>query len=309
MDPKVSVVISTYNHASFIAESIDSVLAQTYRDFEVIVIDDGSTDNTEEVLKPYLDRIRLIKQENSGLPVARNAGIKEAKGEYIAFQDSDDIWLPDKLEKQMKYLEKNPHFDLVCGNGISFGNEGNTERLLVRNKRLRAIEKEGVTLKNTYRKSRLFPSTWVIKKKVLEELGGFDTIFRTGQDVEFTYRFLLKHKAAFINEVLFKRRTHSTNISRVNSEPKILLAIRITEKLMSQYPDARMIIGNKLINRKMSSLHYKLGRVYYKNNRKNQACDSFKKALSYSALHSSSVFYYFLCKWCRLYDQSQLRKP
>jgi len=105
--PKVSVIIPTHNRAHLIGRAIQSVLDQTYQDFELIVVDDGSTDNTEKVVNSYDDRrIRYIKHdENEGGAAARNTGIKAARGEYIAFQDSDDEWLPEKLEKQMKVFE------------------------------------------------------------------------------------------------------------------------------------------------------------------------------------------------------------
>ncbi len=108
--PTVSVVIPTYNRAHLLGRAIQSVLDQTYRDFELIVVDDGSTDNTEEVVEGLSDeRVKYIRHEkNKGGAAARNTGIKAAKGQYIAFQDSDDEWLPEKLEKQMKVFETAP---------------------------------------------------------------------------------------------------------------------------------------------------------------------------------------------------------
>ena len=104
---KVSIIIPTYNRAHLLGRAIQSVLTQTYQDFELIIVDDGSTDNTEKVVESFKDeRIRYIRhKENKGGAAARNTGIKAAKGEYIAFQDSDDVWLPEKLEKQMKLFE------------------------------------------------------------------------------------------------------------------------------------------------------------------------------------------------------------
>jgi glycosyltransferase involved in cell wall biosynthesis len=106
-NPSVSVIIPTYNRARFVTAAIDSVLAQTYKDYEITVVDDGSTDNTREVLKPYMDRIRYIYQENSGVSHARNVGIRDSTGQLIAFLDSDDRWLPDKLQVQMEFMQKN----------------------------------------------------------------------------------------------------------------------------------------------------------------------------------------------------------
>ena len=111
--PKVSVIIPTYNSANYLPAAIESVLSQSFQDFEVIVIDDGSTDNTAMVVRDYEPRIRYFCQTNSGVSKARNRGIEESKGEYVAFLDSDDTWLTDKLEHQIRALNQNPDYR-VC---------------------------------------------------------------------------------------------------------------------------------------------------------------------------------------------------
>jgi len=140
-DPIVSVIIPTYNRAHVLARAIQSVLNQTYQDFEIIVVDDGSTDNTEEVIKSFNDpRIRYIRhEENKGAAAARNTGIKAAKGEFIAFQDSDDEWLPKKLEKQMEAFDNaSPKVGVVYTGFWSI--EGNVKRYSL-NKEI--VHKEG----------------------------------------------------------------------------------------------------------------------------------------------------------------------
>jgi cellulose synthase/poly-beta-1,6-N-acetylglucosamine synthase-like glycosyltransferase len=111
--PRVSVIIPTYNNAHFIAATLESVFAQQYHDFEVIVVDDGSTDDTRQVLSPFLDRITYLHQPNSERSAARNNGLSHAGGEYIAFLDSDDLWAPEKLAKQVTVLDANPQISLV----------------------------------------------------------------------------------------------------------------------------------------------------------------------------------------------------
>ena len=110
MSGLVSIIMPSYNTATFIAESIESVLAQSYTDWELVIVDDCSPDNTDEVVKPYLsdERIKYLKNEkNSGAAVSRNRALREAKGKWIAFLDSDDLWMPEKLEKQISFMEKN----------------------------------------------------------------------------------------------------------------------------------------------------------------------------------------------------------
>ena len=111
--PKVSVIIPAYNCAHYICHAVDSVLAQTFPDFELVVVDDGSTDNTRELLKQYGSQIKYIYQQNKDMTAARNTGINHSSGEYIAFLDSDDIWLANKLERQIVLLDQAPEVGLV----------------------------------------------------------------------------------------------------------------------------------------------------------------------------------------------------
>src|SRR3989304_595361 len=113
--PRVSVIIPTYNTAHYIAPAVESVLGQTYQDTEIIVVDDGSTDNTRTVLTPYMDRIQYIVQDNKGRSEARNRGIHQSQGEFIAFLDADDLWLPDKLSQQVAALDEHEQAVLAYG--------------------------------------------------------------------------------------------------------------------------------------------------------------------------------------------------
>jgi len=112
--PLISVIIPTFNSASFVADAVASALEQTYPPLEVIVIDDGSTDNTQEILAPHWNVIRYVKQPNAGAAAARNRGLDIAKGDWVAFLDSDDVWLPEKLEKQAACIQAHCDSALVC---------------------------------------------------------------------------------------------------------------------------------------------------------------------------------------------------
>lgn len=113
----VSVIIPTYNSAPYIVDAIGSVLAQTYQNLEIIVVDDGSNDNTREVLVRYRDKITCLYQENRGVSAARNRGMQHAQGEFIALLDADDIWLPTKLERQLRFMFEHMDVELVSRTG------------------------------------------------------------------------------------------------------------------------------------------------------------------------------------------------
>src|SRR4030067_1245470 len=121
--PQISVIIPCFNSGKYLRECLDSVLSQTSQDFEVIVVDDGSTDDTPSIIKSYGSRVRLIRQDNKGPSSARNAGIKIAQGNYIAFQDADDVWLPRKLELQYRFLQENPPYLWVYSDMSTFNDK------------------------------------------------------------------------------------------------------------------------------------------------------------------------------------------
>ena len=201
--PKVSVIIPTYNRAHILGRAIKSVINQTYQDFEIIVIDDGSTDNTEEVIKSFDDEriISHLCEKNRGVAAARNIGIKLSKAKYIAFQDSDDVWHPNKLKKIMKVLNDFGNIDFIfsCGRIIRdreiVGYTGNNSWI---NK---SSKKELI--------SKLFMADFiptqgsVVKKDKIIKVGGFDESFPSASDYELWLRLTPICNFHFIGEPLF----------------------------------------------------------------------------------------------------------
>jgi len=200
-NPKISVIIPTYNRAHLLPRAIQSVLSQTYQDFELIVVDDGSTDNTEEVVKNFKDkRIRYIQHGKSkGAPAARNTGIKTAKGEYIAFQDSDDEWFPEKLEKQMKAFDNASSEVGVVYTGFW--------RITKNNKKIYKpfswiSQKEGDIHKGLLKRNFIATPSIVVAQECFKKAGMFDENLLRLQDWELVLRLSKYYDFKYINEPL-----------------------------------------------------------------------------------------------------------
>ncbi len=178
--PTVSVIIPTYQRAGFVGQAIDSVLAQTYTDYEIIVVDDGSTDNTRDVLTGYGDRLRVIYQENRGAGAARNTGIRAAQGRYIAFLDDDDLWFPHKLERQIPILDANPEAALGFTDLVGFDVNGIRETRY--SEHYPPLIDGGATA--LFRYNFIGGATVCARRRCLEEIGLFDeTLLATDYDL------------------------------------------------------------------------------------------------------------------------------
>lgn len=218
-NPLVSAIIPTYNRAHIICEAVESALQQTYSNIEVIVVDDGSEDDTLSLLKQYGDRIRVVAQANAGPAAARNRGIAVSRGELIAFLDSDDIWLPDKMERQVALLQRAGSSVPCClCNILMKWNSGDRASFDIA--WLKPSAEEGVWLnvdEVLATRSVLFNQGIVIRREVLEKIGGFDESIRYLEDVEFPLRLSLEGPWAFIKTPLVVWRESMTNSVYKNS--------------------------------------------------------------------------------------------
>jgi glycosyltransferase involved in cell wall biosynthesis len=208
---KVSVIIPAFNHAEFIASAVESCLAQTLSPWEVIVIDDGSEDGTRDVLNQFGSRIRYIRQERAGVSAARNRGIEESTGEFIAFLDADDIWVPERLERQVEEFKKDGLIGLVHS-GLSSFNSETSEQLSEITEGLSGwIADELLLWKDP---SIAAPGSIMTKRSVIMETGGFDPEIKVGEDWDFCYRIARKYKVAFVPLPLLKYRIHNSSAHR-----------------------------------------------------------------------------------------------
>lgn len=202
--PRVSVIIPTYNRAGLIGRTIENIFEQTYKNIELIIVDDGSTDDTPSVLKRYSDRIRIVSQRNAGPAVARNRGAQMARGELIAFQDSDDLWKPEKLARQVQMLQAEPSVPCCLCNVLIRVSDG---------KPLTAFDyswihpdrPEGIWL-NVFEvlstRFVLFNQAAMIRRDAFERLGGFNQDLRYLEDYDLPLRLALEGPWAMINDAL-----------------------------------------------------------------------------------------------------------
>ncbi len=182
----VSVVIPTYNRAALCARAVRSALAQTLPPCQIIVVDDGSTDDTRERLQQeFGEHVQLIAQANQGVSAARNAGAAAARGKYIAFLDSDDLWSPEKLARQVAWLEARPDYAMVLCDLAVVRPDGSAAPPISRRGRLPS---DGRILKDVLKAPALIPSSMLILRETFEALQGFDTSLRTAEDLDFHMR-------------------------------------------------------------------------------------------------------------------------
>ena len=241
MCPRVSVIIPTYNCKEYICEAVDSLLNQSFKDFELIIVNDGSTDGTEEVIEYYINRfpekIEYIKQKNKGAAAARNAGIRASSGEFIAFLDADDLWLPNKLTAQISVFDTHPSIGLVHTNVYGFGGPSGTYlgRYWMTSEQ---IERHSghIFLDFFFRNIRITFSTVMIRRTCLTNVGLLDEYLNKfgGEDRDLLLRVLWEYKAYFINHPLAKYRDRTDSRGQ-KYEKKIIGQTYIYDKITQHY--------------------------------------------------------------------------
>jgi glycosyltransferase involved in cell wall biosynthesis len=265
--PGVSVIIPTFNRANVISETIDSVLAQTYRDTEIIIVDDGSTDDTSKKLSVYGNRIRVVHQENAGTSAARNRGIEVSTAKIIAFQDSDDLWRPSKLERQMSLLTRLDSSVPCClCNALMQNLYGDGRELLSFDiAGISSPYSEGLWLNVTEvlaSRSVLFNQTVAVRRQALEKVGGFDAELRNAEDYDLSLRLSLEGPWAFITEPLTIWRAGASNsLSKMAVQDQITLKqneIKIFERMLARVKDSGQERIESLLNKRLSGFRRRL---------------------------------------------------
>lgn len=269
--PKVSVIIPTYNREEYISDTIQSVLDQTYKDFEIIVVDDGSTDKTKEKLEPFKSKIKLIEQKNSERAVSRNNGVKNSNGKYLAFLDSDDLWIKDKLEKQVEILENSNDVILVYGQSFRI----NDQSKKIKTAKRQMLGYSGDVFEELLFRNFIVSATPMIKREFFEKTSGFETKYIPYEDWELWLRLSLKGKFHFLNKPLSYYRIHP------QQSVKLTTAEKIEEVTTSLLNDSFKLkeIKNQVKNKSLGLANLRFSYWYILANQVDKAKEKIKKAV------------------------------
>ncbi len=227
--PKVSVIIPTYNRLPMLKEAVDSVLSQDFEDFELIVVDDGSADGTAEEIKKYGGRVRFLQvSENRGVSAARNRGLLHARGKYVAFLDSDDLWVKGKLKIQVAFLDDNPQYPLCY-----------TDEIWIRkgkrvNPKVRHAKYSGWIFEKCLPLCIISPSSAMMRRALFSRVGLFDEALPVCEDYDFWLRVSARFPVFFINrKLIIKRGGHPDQLSQ-RSWGNDRYRVMALEKLLSE---------------------------------------------------------------------------
>jgi glycosyltransferase involved in cell wall biosynthesis len=253
--PVFSVIIPTFNRAGLVREAVLSVLEQKFGDYEIVVVDDGSTDGTREALRPYTGRIRYFHQENAGVAAARNRGIAESRGEYLAFLDSDDLFAPRMLEQAHRTFERYPEAGAVLTAEIELDSHGRTRRVITKNTRGKFFTPAGMIGRDTNVGSG---RPGIVRRRWVEKLGGYDESLRCAVDCDLWIRYSFHMSMVLQPEPLVLRRWHPDSLVS-NRLQDASDWIRILEKVARDHPE--FVRGHpRVYRRALAKNHLRYGR-------------------------------------------------
>lgn len=250
MAPKVSICVPTYNRKDYLRETIDSIFIQTYKDYEVIIVDDGSTDGTDDMLKNFGLPIRYYRQENQGDAAARNKLIELAQSKYITFIDSDDLLIYDAIEKMMNVMEAEGGEVIIYGPYQRIDQDGNIYG------RFKRKQYSGYITKYLFQNIFVYSCGSMFPKKVLETAGGFDSSLPVCSDYDLWLRLSLKYSFVALEEPTFKRRRHTGNISALSTENRIL-ELKVLERFYYE-KGGKKVVPKRIARRRFSREEYRV---------------------------------------------------
>jgi len=280
--PTVSVIIPAYNSERYVADAIKSVLAQSYRPTEVIVVDDGSSDGTARVVQGFGNSVRYLHQDNRGEPAARNLGLRHAHGEYVAFLDADDLWLPDKLELQMEYFASHPNCAVIYTDMGTFDDTGVVDPSV--KVRFNITFPSGMIFAPLFRETLFGSGSVVFRKICLDQVGYFDEEFLIGCDYEMWLRMSRQFEFGVVDRPLLMYRQHPNMSTRGlgralwNGVPWEVAALT---KTLRNHPEAVQELGQSTVNRRIAKVYADLAHTQFQLQDYANARKLFSGALHY----------------------------
>jgi glycosyltransferase involved in cell wall biosynthesis len=284
--PKVSVVIPTYNCAHYLEQAIESVMNQTYHDLEIIVLDDGSTDDTAQAVQKYGANINYIRQENRGLPSARNSAIKASSGEFIALLDADDWWEPAKLSEQVPILDEDPELCLVYSDLEVVYDDGSVIPSFLSS---RPIATSGYVFDQLLQSSFILPSTVILRRSCLDKVGMFDESMRSHEDIDLWLRLCQRWNVALVRKPLTHRRQGTANMSS-NEGLRTEYGIKLLVKALS-LPNISKSQQATLIQQ-LGKAYFSRGYFYFTKNQMEECRNCLRQSLSCQRWNRSAWIYY-----------------
>ena len=281
---KVSIIIPAYNYARYIGEAVNSALAQSYPDCEVIVVNDGSTDDTKKILELYYDGITVVEQENKGLPAARNAGVRASNGDYICFLDADDMLLPEKIKEEVYWLERDEDLEWVYCDAFLTDEKG------VKLKKYSEMftsqyweAKRGIVFK-TFLKGNFVPvnSPLITRECVVEN--PFDEDLKSYEDFDFWLRVSRRYKTMYIDKPLCCVRKHGGGMQK-DSLNLYWNGIRVVKRLIDRAGLNKEEL--KMAKELLASFFLQTAEKYYVSGDKKKASEAFKKAIDHNPFSGS----------------------
>ena len=285
MTARVSVILPAYNAAVYLPYAIDSVLAQAYAEWEIVIVDDGSTDHTGAVVDSYRpklgDRLQYLHQPNRGVSAARNTGIRAARGKFIALLDADDVWLPHRLERGVEAMDADPAAGLVHARVARIDTRGLvTGQLKVQPKYL-----SGRIASHIYtRHAHLICTTVIFRKSCLETAGWFDEAMQTTEDRDLWFRIALRYKIAYIDEVLAYYRISPTSTT-ANLERLLRWQLYFVAKHHKSGAASRLERLQALGN-----IYRELGDSLFRGGAVTESIRSYRRAVGYYPLSVPNVY-------------------
>ena len=256
----VTVIIPAYNRVNYIEDTVRSVLVQTYDNFELIVVDDGSTDGTFEILKSFEERgdLRLMFHPgriNKGQSASINVGLKASRGEFVAILDSDDLFAPHKLKSQVDYLNTNKNIGLVYGNGIAIDGAGNYLYDIEYGGKEKSNDPDSILLDCYF----LLPQNSLVRRSVYHKVGLFEEEFRAGQDHDMLIRIAEKSNIGYLPEVFFYYRRHDSSISAKGQKVRWQTGFEILRRARNRHPYKAVTL-----RKRAAVLNFRLGQALLK---------------------------------------------